>query len=47
MAMIMLLASRRAVMGDFGIRAGLRTVGWLATVVMAAAAVGMFATMGS
>jgi NRAMP (natural resistance-associated macrophage protein)-like metal ion transporter len=47
MAMIMLLASRRAVMGDFGIHAGLRTVGWLATAVMAAAAVGMFATMGS
>jgi NRAMP (natural resistance-associated macrophage protein)-like metal ion transporter len=47
MVMIMLLASRRSVMGDFRIRTGLRTVGWLATAVMAVAAVGMFATMGS
>ena len=46
MVMIMLLASRRTVMGEFAIRTGLRVVGWTATAVMAAAAVGMFATMG-
>ena len=47
MVMIMLLASRRTAMGEFVIHAGLRTVGWIATLVMAAAAVGMFATMGA
>jgi len=47
MVMIMLLASRKAAMGDFKIHIGLKTVGWLATAVMAVAAVGMFATMGS
>jgi NRAMP (natural resistance-associated macrophage protein)-like metal ion transporter len=47
MAMIMHLASHRAAMGEFKIHSGLKTVGWLATIVMAAAAVGMFATMGS
>jgi NRAMP (natural resistance-associated macrophage protein)-like metal ion transporter len=46
MAMIMLLASRKSCMGEFSIRADLKVVGWLATAVMAAAAVGMFATMG-
>jgi len=46
MAMIMHLASHKEAMGDFKIHAGLKTVGWLATAVMAAAAVGMFATMG-
>ncbi len=47
MAMIMRLASRQAVMGQFGLHWGLKTMGWLATAAMAAAAVGMFATMGS
>ena len=47
MVMIMLLASRKSCMGEFSIRAGLKAVGWLATAVMAAAAVGMFATMGA
>jgi NRAMP (natural resistance-associated macrophage protein)-like metal ion transporter len=47
MAMIMLLASRKSCMGEFSIRAGLTAVGWLATAVMAAAAIGMFATMGA
>ncbi len=46
MAMIMLLATREAVMGAFRLPPLLRAVGWLATGVMAAAAVGMFATMG-
>ena len=45
MALIMHLASHRAAMGDFKLHAGLKTVGWLATAVMAAAAVGMFATL--
>ncbi|MDQ2859590.1 MAG: divalent metal cation transporter [Pseudomonadota bacterium] len=47
MAMIMHLASHKAAMGQFKIHLGLKAVGWLATAVMAAAAVGMFATMGA
>jgi NRAMP (natural resistance-associated macrophage protein)-like metal ion transporter len=47
MAMIMHLASHKEAMGDFKIHVGLKTVGWVATAVMAVAAVGMFATMGS
>ncbi len=47
MAMIMRLATRRTVMGDFKLPWGLATLGWLATAVMAVAAVGMFATMGA
>ncbi|MHB8528879.1 MAG: NRAMP family divalent metal transporter [Caulobacteraceae bacterium] len=47
MAMIMHLASHRPAMGEFKLHAGLKTVGWLATAAMGAAAVGMFATMGS
>jgi Mn2+/Fe2+ NRAMP family transporter len=47
MAMIMLMASRKAVMGDFTLTKWLTVLGWLATVVMAAAAIGMFATWGS
>ena len=44
MAMLMLLASRKAVMGRFALSWPLKAVGWIATVVMAAAAVGMVAT---
>ena len=47
MGMIMLMGSRRAVMGQFTLKPLLRTLGWLATLVMAAAAVGMFATWGN
>jgi NRAMP (natural resistance-associated macrophage protein)-like metal ion transporter len=47
MAMIMLLASHKTCMGAFSIRTRLKVAGWLATAVMAAAAVGMFATMGA
>jgi NRAMP (natural resistance-associated macrophage protein)-like metal ion transporter len=47
MAMIMLLGARKSAMGEFRIRRGLKALGWLATAVMGAAAVGMFATMGS
>ena len=44
MAMIMLMASRRKVMGEFALKPWLKVLGWIATAVMAAAAVGMFAT---
>jgi len=47
MALIMHLASGKAAMGDLRIHIGLKVVGWLATAAMAAAAVGMFATMGA
>ena len=44
MAMIMLMATRKAVMGQFTLTKWLTGLGWLATAAMAAAAVGMFAT---
>ncbi len=44
MVMIMHMASRRAVMGEFALKWWLKALGWMATAVMAAAAVGMFAT---
>jgi Mn2+/Fe2+ NRAMP family transporter len=47
MVMIMLLASRRRVMGQFTLRPVLKSLGWTATGVMTAAAIGMFATWGS
>ena len=47
MVLIMHLASHKAAMGEFKLPLGLKVVGWLATAVMALAAVGMFATMGS
>ena len=47
MIMIMLMASRTAVMGQFTLGRWLKGFGWIATAVMAAAAVGMFATWGS
>ncbi|MBV9508884.1 MAG: divalent metal cation transporter [Caulobacteraceae bacterium] len=46
MVMMMVLASQRAVMGNFTLPLGLRTVGWLSTLVMGAAVIGMFATIG-
>jgi NRAMP (natural resistance-associated macrophage protein)-like metal ion transporter len=46
MAMIMLMASRKAVMGQFTLTPWLKFLGWLGTAVMAAAAVAMFATWG-
>jgi len=46
MAMMMVLASRKTVMGPFTLGPGLKIVGWAATLVMLAAAVGMFATWG-
>jgi NRAMP (natural resistance-associated macrophage protein)-like metal ion transporter len=47
MVMMMLMAVRRDVMGRFTIRPMLCVLGWLATLVMALAAVGMLATWGS
>jgi NRAMP (natural resistance-associated macrophage protein)-like metal ion transporter len=44
MALMMHLSSHRPAMGDFKLHSGLKVVGWLATAVMAAAAVGLFAT---
>jgi Mn2+/Fe2+ NRAMP family transporter len=44
MVMIMLMASRREVMGEFALKPWLKALGWAATAVMTAAAVGMFAT---
>jgi Mn2+/Fe2+ NRAMP family transporter len=46
MIMIMLMASRRVVMGQFTLTRRLMVLGWLATAVMALAAIGMFATWG-
>jgi NRAMP (natural resistance-associated macrophage protein)-like metal ion transporter len=46
MVMIMLLASRGRVMGQFTIGRWLKGLGWIATAVMTAAAVAMFATWG-
>ncbi|HTJ64602.1 MAG TPA: divalent metal cation transporter [Alphaproteobacteria bacterium] len=46
MVLIMLIATKRAVMGKFILPPALKWGGWIATVVMAAAAVGMFATWG-
>jgi NRAMP (natural resistance-associated macrophage protein)-like metal ion transporter len=45
MVMMMLLAVRRDVMGPFVLGPTLKAFGWLATAVMAAASIGMFATM--
>ncbi|MBB2200887.1 NRAMP family divalent metal transporter [Gluconacetobacter tumulisoli] len=44
MIVMMLLASRRDIMGPFAIRGILRVLGWLATGVMAAIVVAMFVT---
>jgi Mn2+/Fe2+ NRAMP family transporter len=46
MVMIMLLGARQAVMGQFTLTRPLAILGWLATAVMAAATIGMFATWG-
>jgi NRAMP (natural resistance-associated macrophage protein)-like metal ion transporter len=46
MVMIMLMASRKKVMGQFALRPLLKALGWVATAAMAAAAIGMFATWG-
>jgi NRAMP (natural resistance-associated macrophage protein)-like metal ion transporter len=45
MVMMMVLASRKTVMGDFTLGPILKTIGWIATLVMLLAAAGMFATI--
>jgi NRAMP (natural resistance-associated macrophage protein)-like metal ion transporter len=45
MAMMMVIACRPAVMGAFVLGRTLRVMGWLATVVMAVASIGMFVLM--
>ena len=47
MVMMMHLSSNRPAMGDFRLPVGLKIVGWLATLVMATAAIGLFATWGT
>ena len=47
MAIMMLLASRPDIMGDFAVRGWLRGLGWLATAVMTAVVVAMLATIGT
>jgi len=47
MALMMHLSSHREAMGRFKLHIGLKVVGWAATCVMAAAAIGMFATMAA
>jgi NRAMP (natural resistance-associated macrophage protein)-like metal ion transporter len=46
MIMIMLLASRRRVMGAFRLPLRLKLLGWAATLVMAGVTIAMFTTMG-
>ena len=46
MVVMMLMASRRKVMGQFTLPLAMKVVGWLATLAMGAAAVVMFATWG-
>jgi Mn2+/Fe2+ NRAMP family transporter len=46
MVLMMLMGSNRKVMGDFRLSPGLRLVGWFSTLVMAVAAIGLFATWG-
>lgn len=47
MAVMMILARRKSVMGDFTIPPAMATIGWLATAVMALAALAMFWSMGA
>ncbi len=47
MVMMMVMASSRRAMGRFTIPGPLRLIGWAATLAMAIAALGMFATMGA
>ena len=46
MIMIMLMAAKPAIMGQFVLPIRLKVMGWLATAVMTAATIGMFATWG-
>lgn len=42
MVLVMLMSTRREIMGDFVVTGALRWVGWIATAIMALAALGMF-----
>jgi len=46
MTMMMLMTSRKAVMGEFTLPPVLKSVGWAATIVMGLAVIGMVATIG-
>jgi Mn2+/Fe2+ NRAMP family transporter len=46
MVVTMLMAANPKVMGQFTLPRGLKAVGWIATLVMLAASVGLFATLG-
>ena len=46
MVVMMLMACNAKVMGEFTLTRGLKIMGWLATAVMALAAIGLFATWG-
>jgi NRAMP (natural resistance-associated macrophage protein)-like metal ion transporter len=46
MVVTMLMAGNPKVMGQFTLPRGLKAVGWIATLVMLAASVGLFATLG-
>jgi Mn2+/Fe2+ NRAMP family transporter len=46
MIMIMIMAAKPAIMGQFVLPFRLKAMGWLATAVMTAATIGMFATWG-
>ena len=46
MAMMLLLAGRRDVMGAFALPGTMKALGWFTTIVMALAAMGMFVTLG-
>jgi Mn2+/Fe2+ NRAMP family transporter len=45
MAVMMIVASQRKIMGDFVAATWQRVLGWVATAIMAAAAVAMFVMM--
>lgn len=44
MVMLMIMANNKKIMGKYAIGPALKAVGWLATIVMALVAIGMFAT---
>lgn len=46
MVVTMLMSTNPKVMGQFTLPRGLRAVGWIATLVMLAASIGLFATLG-
>jgi Mn2+/Fe2+ NRAMP family transporter len=46
MAVLMLMAARKDIMGPFIVKRHLKVLGWLATTAMAVAVIAMFATWG-